>query len=76
MTEDGNFDAVFDSPVGRLGIRMQGEALVQLAFLSRRQRLKPPGSKTVAKVVDSIRTYFEDPGLGLDIVLQHFQLCG
>ena len=39
MGSGQDFDAVVDSPVGRLGIQMQGKALSRLVFLSGRHSL-------------------------------------
>lgn len=56
-----DFDAVFESPVGRLGIRMQGAALGQLLFLSGRYHLRPAASPQAERVVQAVLDYFEDP---------------
>jgi len=55
------FDAVFVSPVGKLGINMQGRALDRLAFLSGHYRTVAAKSADVQRVQQSILAYFENP---------------
>lgn len=64
------FDAVIDSPVGRLGIRMQGKALSRLVFLSGRHRLIEADSGPANDVLCSLEAYFENPGQVLGVVVQ------
>ena len=61
MRPGEGFDAVIESPVGRLGIEMRGGALSRLAILSRRHRLSPPASEQAEAVLAALRAYFEDP---------------
>jgi len=69
MDKDG-FDAVFASPVGKLGICVQGNMLSRLVFLSGRYRLRPPGSAETSRVQRLILTYFEDPRCRPEIGIQ------
>jgi methylated-DNA-[protein]-cysteine S-methyltransferase len=55
------FDAVFASPVGKLGICVQGKILCRLEFLSARYRFREAQSAQTDSVQQSILGYFEDP---------------
>ncbi len=61
MAGTRKFAAVFASPVGKLGIRMDGTALCQLVFLSARHDELEPASEAAAYVLQSLQAYFEDP---------------
>ena len=67
------FDAVIDSPVGRLGIQMRGKALSRLLFLSGRYGLIEADSDQASHVVSSLEAYFENPRQVADVDVQ---LCG
>ena len=73
MSGASSWDAVVDSPVGRLGIRLQGQALSRLQFLSGRQALMAPASKSARHVQRTLQAYFDDPGRSANVDLQ---LCG
>lgn len=62
-------DAVFDSPLGRVGIATERDALSRLVFLSTRQRLAEPAAPPVLQIVARLRAYFDDPTVPLDIRL-------
>jgi len=64
------FDAVIDSPVGRLGIRMQGKAVSQLEFLSRRYSLIEADTEQARDVLCSLKAYFDNPGQALEVAVQ------
>lgn len=64
MSATPQYAAVFASPVGKLGIRMQGKALCQLVFLSARYTEREPASEAAADVLHSLRAYFDDPRQG------------
>lgn len=55
------FDAVFVSPVGKLGICVQGKTLFRLEFLSGRYRLREAQSAQANRVQRSILGYFDNP---------------
>ncbi|MEA2078565.1 MAG: methylated-DNA--[protein]-cysteine S-methyltransferase [Pseudomonadota bacterium] len=65
-----SFDAVIDSPVGRLGIQMQGKALSRLVFLSARHRLIEADTEQASEVLCSLKAYFENPGQTLEVAVQ------
>ncbi|MFQ5643100.1 MAG: methylated-DNA--[protein]-cysteine S-methyltransferase [Thiogranum sp.] len=67
------FDAVFASPVGRLGINVRDGVLCRLEFLSNRYRLVPALDAETGQVQQSILDYFEDPHAAPEV---DFQLSG
>jgi methylated-DNA-[protein]-cysteine S-methyltransferase len=64
------FDAVIDSPVGRLGIQMQGQVLTRLEFLPGRHSLIEADTEQVRNVLCSIKAYFDNPGQALEVAVQ------
>jgi len=64
------FDAVFASPVGRLGICVQGKTLSRLVFLSGRYRLRPAQCAETSRVEQSILGYFDNPHGSLELDVQ------
>ena len=61
-------DAVIDSPVGRLGLRLAGARLASIAFVTRRVAARP-ATPAAGPVVARLRAYFEDPGAGFMLPL-------
>ena len=70
MSDSQALDAVVSSPVGRLGIQMQGKALSQLIFLSGRQQLVTPEKGRASGVLRALQAYFDDPRRVPDVDLQ------
>ena len=70
MQAGQDFDAVFDSPVGRLGIQMQGAALSQLVFLPVGYGLVEADSEAVNNVLNSLWGYFENPAQPPQVAVQ------
>ena len=70
MRATQTFDAVIDSPVGRLGIHLRGKALSRLEFLSGRHKLVQPASLDARHIVSLLCAYFDNPRQSLDIALQ------
>jgi len=64
------FDAVIASPVGRLGIQMQGKALSRLVFLSARHRLIEADTEQANDVLCALMAYFDNPGQTLEVAVQ------
>ncbi len=62
MACNGKFAAVFASPVGKLGICMDGKALCRLVFLSARYSEIAPACEEAACIQRCLQAYFEDPG--------------
>ncbi len=56
-----DFDAVFVSPVGRLGIRVEDGALCRLEFLSGHYRLRTARCADTRRLQRSILAFFADP---------------
>ena len=69
MDKNG-FDAVFASPVGKLGICVEGKMLSRLEFLSGRYRLRPPGCAETRRVQQLILDYFDNPHCSPEIGIQ------
>jgi methylated-DNA-[protein]-cysteine S-methyltransferase len=68
MFEDpGRFDAIVDSPVGPVGIRMSGDALAELGFPPAGTPAREPASAAAARVLVHLRAYFEDPAADLRV---------
>ena len=63
------FAAVVESPMGRLGIEMQGRALSGLVFLSARHGLIEADSEEASNILCSLRGYFEDPGQAPEVAV-------
>jgi len=54
------YDAVIDSPVGRLGIRAH-DALTSIDFLTARTRLRAPRNPMARRVCRQLNAYFANP---------------
>lgn len=62
------YDAVIDSPLGRLGIEA-GRALTSIDFVSARMPLKAPTQALAREVCQQLRAYFRDPHYRFDLPL-------
>ena len=67
MTGALRLDAVFASPLGRLGIVIQAGALSRVAFLPRDHGLIRPVEPLATLVVERLRAFFDDPCADLDM---------
>ncbi len=56
-----NYDAVIASPVGRLGILIEGGALADISFLGGDATPKPPRTAAARKIHRQLRSYFTNP---------------
>lgn len=61
-TTDAPLDAVFASPIGRLGICVRDKALSRLLFLEDEASLRRSSSRHVRQIEAKILHYFEKPG--------------
>lgn len=61
QTTDLPFDAVIESPVGRLGIKVFADKLQAINFLPKTTRLKKPTDTFTGRVVKELHCYFSDP---------------
>ena len=55
-----DYDAVIDSPLGRLGIQARDE-LTSIDFVSSRRRRQPPRTPLARRVCTQLQAYFADP---------------
>jgi len=55
------FDAVFDSPVGRLGIALEGDRLSTLTFLDERNGLMPATNEATRRARQAVLKYLDAP---------------
>jgi methylated-DNA-[protein]-cysteine S-methyltransferase len=60
MVADSGFDCVLDSPLGRLGIRLQAGCLAGVEFLPDTVPLQAPGSLLARRVASEFEGYFRD----------------
>jgi len=65
-----SLQAVVDSPLGRLGVGVAGDALCELVFLSGRHRLLAPRSVVAQHIAQLLEAYFADPKTRFDVKLQ------
>ncbi|OGT35795.1 MAG: hypothetical protein A2W28_01825 [Gammaproteobacteria bacterium RBG_16_51_14] len=57
-TAEQQYDAVYLSPIGWLGIRLQGQQLKQLAWLSARPVVKKVENRRLRIIMDALHRYF------------------
>lgn len=67
MKRTARLDAVFGSPLGRIGIACAGGMLSHVLFLHAAQSLVAPADPRVRQVVCRLRAFFDDPTVLLDI---------
>jgi methylated-DNA-[protein]-cysteine S-methyltransferase len=63
-------DPVIDSPLGRLGIRLDGDALCRLDFLPASTPLRPATGRAGRQVVEALQHYFADPEQRFSLALR------
>lgn len=63
------YQAVIDTPVARLGIILQGQALQEIDFLDQTVALKEAKTKAVQQVVKRLERYFHDSKVLFDLPL-------
>ena len=61
MTINLSYQAVIATPLGRIGIRMAGEAVNVLDYLAADAPEQPPADTATAAVVAQLEAYFRDP---------------
>ncbi len=64
-----DYDAVFDTPVGPLGIRLSDGAVSGVDFLPSLARLKPPAGALALEVARQLKKYFHDAGFAFSLPL-------
>jgi methylated-DNA-[protein]-cysteine S-methyltransferase len=55
------YQAVMATPLGRIGIRMTGEAVSELDYLPADTPEQPPNDAATRTVVEQLKAYFHDP---------------
>jgi methylated-DNA-[protein]-cysteine S-methyltransferase len=63
------YDAVISTPVGRIGVMMENDALVDVSFLGDTRALHAPRTTAAKKVCRQLRSYFTSPHLSFHIPL-------
>lgn len=61
MTTNVAYQAVIATPLGRIGIRMVGEAVSALDYLAAAASEQPSADEATQTVVGQLRAYFRDP---------------
>lgn len=64
-----DYDAVLDTPMGPLGIRLADEAVSGIDFLPSLARLKPPAGPLALEVARQLEGYFRDAGFAFSLPL-------
>jgi len=55
------YDAVISTPVGRIGVMMENDALADVSFLDETTTLHAPRTTAAKKVCQQLRLYFTNP---------------
>lgn len=61
MTTNFSYQAVIATPLGRIGIRMAGDAVTELDYLAADTPEQSPADAATAAVVAELEAYFHDP---------------
>ena len=65
------FDAVINTPIGRIGLRLEGDRLVELdPWLEETVAERPPQSAAARRVVAAVQAFLADPRAALDVSLE------
>ena len=56
-----HYNAVIDSPLGKLGMIVEGDRLLAIDFLSGNRKKKTPDNATAREVVNQLKQYFKNP---------------
>ena len=68
---ESDFDACFPLPVCVLGIRTDGDALSDIAFLARSASPRDPANGMAQKVCEQLERYLKDPEFRFSLRLKH-----
>ncbi len=66
---EGEYDAVMRVPFGAIGIRMQGDAVRDIAFLRSEVPLHEPSGRAATRACTAIAAYLDDPANPVDVPL-------
>jgi methylated-DNA-[protein]-cysteine S-methyltransferase len=69
MTSDLSFAAIFEVPVGKLGIKIANDKLVKIEFLTSQTAILAPTTLLAKEVVAQIQQYFKNPNFSFSIPL-------
>ncbi len=61
MTTNASYQAVIATPLGRIGIRMAGDAVNELDYLPADAPEQPPTDAATQMVIEQLEAYFRDP---------------
>ena len=56
----GSYSMVLDSPLGRVGVLLDGDTVTRLDYLTRRTPLKPARSRAMQRVARELEGFFRD----------------
>lgn len=63
------YSAIMDSPIGRLGIKLQNDQLANIDFLNKNKNLIAPTQTITKQIVKQLESYFTDPNFIFDLPL-------
>jgi methylated-DNA-[protein]-cysteine S-methyltransferase len=63
------YDAVWCSPVGKLGISTDGHSLLAIDYLSNQYKPRTASSYLAKEVISQLKSYFSDPEFSFDLPL-------
>ncbi len=63
-------EAVIATPFGRLGVRIEGDAVSEITFLPGDARLRAPSGALARRACAQVRRYLRDPGFRFDLPLK------
>ena len=58
----GSYTMVLESPLGHLGVLLDGDVVVRLDYLTRKVRLKVPRTRAAQRVARELANFFRDGG--------------
>ena len=70
MSLTTNYSAIVDSPLGKLGIRIDNNYVAEIEYVSNRKPLKKPDDSLSRKVCQQLQSYFKNPEFKFDLPLQ------
>lgn len=66
-----DYSAIIDSPIGKLGIQCDANALQRISFLPSTAALQSANDKFSASVISQLEAYFADAGYNFTLALAH-----
>jgi methylated-DNA-[protein]-cysteine S-methyltransferase len=68
-TQSKGYDAVISTPVGRIGVKLEDNALADVSFLGDTTALHAPRTPAAKRVCRQLRSYFANPRFSFHIPL-------